>query len=196
MFFCMRICASWGSAATRSAAIFVAFFCAGSGVRAEETEVRLIHRPDKTFEVSGAFNVQASSTVVWNVLTDYDRIPTFVTSMRSSHIRDAQTNGAVIVEQKAIGDMFFLTRTVRVVLEIHRNSERLLFKDIGQKDFLIYDGEWEVRTSQEGMRVSYRLRAQPRFLAPSFLLSGAMKRGARNLLNQVRAEIIRRDRPR
>ena len=73
------------------------------------------------------------------------------------------------------------------------SADALHFTDIGRRDFSSYDGDWGARRTSAGVSVSYDLRAQPKFFAPSFLMGRAMKRGARALLEQVRAEIVRRE---
>ena len=181
------------SSPVRRAAIFAALICAASGALASETEITLTRHADKTYEISGLFTVDASTTVVWGVLTDYEHIPSFVSSMRSSRVREARGDGSVLVEQKAVGSMFFLSKSMRITLEVRRTPERLRFSDVGREDFLSYDGDWEVRPITVGAGVSYHLLVEPRFLAPSFIMSRAMKRGARDLLDQVRAEIVRRE---
>lgn len=155
-------------------------------------EVGLTQRPDDAYEVEGTFAVDASSASVLDVLGDYERIPEFVPSMRLSHVRETRPDGVVVVEQEAVGRMFFLHRTVHVLLEIRRTPAGLSFNDSAHKDFWIYNGDWEAVPAAGGTRVGYRLLAQPDFPAPSFMLKGAMRRGARDLLAQVRAEILRR----
>ncbi|MFI5345535.1 MAG: SRPBCC family protein [Elusimicrobiota bacterium] len=176
----------------RGAALIAALGGAASGAAAAETEVRLTQHPDKSYEVSGLFTVDASTAIVWDVITDYDHIPSFVSSMRSSRVRETRDDGALIVEQKAVGAMFFLSKTMRILLNVRQTPERLRFTDIGHEDFAVYDGDWEVRKITVGSSVNYHLLVAPNFLAPSFIMNRAMKAGARNLLDQVRAEMIRR----
>jgi hypothetical protein len=180
----------------RRAAILVVALLTISIVSAAETDVSLTRRPDKSYEVSGLFPVKASTAAVWAVLTDYERIPTFVSSMRSSRVRENRGDGSLLIEQKATGEMFFLSRTMRILLEVRRSSDTLHFMDVGREDFWIYEGEWKVLESTSGVDVSYHLLAQPDFIAPSIFMTRAMKRGVRDLLDQVRAEIIRRERAR
>ena len=176
----------------RIALALAASIAGAGGARAQDAEVRLTRGPDKAYEVTGLFTVAASTAAVWDVLADYERIPSFVSSMRSSRVRETRSDGALLVEQEAIGDAYFLSRTVRLLLEVRRSPAVMLFADVGLKDFSAYSGSWAAEATPMGARVTYRLRARPRFRAPSFILRGAMKRGARKLLDQVRAEILRR----
>lgn len=157
-----------------------------------QSDVSLKRLPSAAYELHGAFEVAASSAAVWEVLTDYEGIPSFVSSMRSSKVKEALPDGSLVVEQKAVGGMFFLTRTVTILLVVRREEQSLSFEDVGRESFWRYEGGWRTEQTPTGVRVDYRLVAQPDFVAPSMIMSRAMKRGARELLDQVRVEIERR----
>ena len=159
---------------------------------AAETEVRVSRLPGKTYEVHGAFEVAASSSAVLDVLTDYEGIPAFVSSMKESRVRETRADGSILVEQKATVGVFLLKRTVTILLEVRRGPQSLRFEDVGRESFWRYEGGWRTEETADGMKVTYHLIAQPDFVAPSMVMSRAMKRGARDLLNEVRAEIVRR----
>ncbi len=178
------------SSAVKAAAL--AALVGASAALAAETEVRLARRRDRAYEVSGLFTVDASTAAVWDVLMDYEHIPAFVSSMRKSRVRETRGDGSFLVEQEAVGGISLLSRTMRILLEVRRRDDRLQFTDVGRRDFRVYDGGWEVRRVSEGAGVAYHLLAQPRFHAPAFIMNHAAKRGARDLLDQVRAEIVRR----
>lgn len=191
----MKMDASPPSKATRIAAAFLALLLlpvrapAAGGI-----DVRLRRNDDKTYEVHGMFEVAASSPVVWSVLADYEGIPGFVYSMKRSAVRERRPDGTVVLDQEAVGGLFLLSRKVRIVLEVRRAPERMDFLDVGGEDFLSYAGSWQTQASGTGTLVSYDLRADPRFPAPGFVMKGVMRRGALNLLEQVRDEIVRRAR--
>lgn len=177
-----------------TAVLAAALLGAATAAFGSDVEVTLMRRADKTYEVSGLFTVDASTSVVWDVLTDYERIPSFVSSMRASRVEESRRDGSMLVSQRAVGDMFFLSKTMRILLEVRRGPEqRLRFTDVGHQDFRTYDGDWEVRPITVGAGVSYHLLVEPSFAAPSFIMIRAMKKGAGKLLEQVRAEIIRRE---
>jgi|CXWL01.1.fsa_nt_gi carbon monoxide dehydrogenase subunit G len=162
---------------------------------APEVDIRLKRLPNKAYELQGSFTVSASSPIVWRVLTDYEGIPVFVSSMKSSRVRARLSDGSVLLEQQATGGMFVLTRTVTVLLDVRPEPQRLVFEDVGRESFWRYEGDWSTEASTAGTRVSYHLVAQPDFVAPSMIISRAMKNGAHDLLEQVRVEIMRRAGP-
>ena len=70
-------------------------------------------------------------------------------------------------------------------------SKTLSFEDTIRKDFRPYGGSWKARALSSGTEATYRLEAEPDFMAPSLLLRRGLKRGAKDLLDQVRAKIRR-----
>lgn len=176
----------------RRAAVLLALALGAPSAFAGGVDVKVGRGPDKDYCVEGAFSVKASSAAVWAVLTDYDRIGGFVKAMRRSKVVESRVDGVIVVEQEAVGGVMIFSRTVRVVLEIRREPDRLTFKDVGREDFWDYSGSWSVSPTAEGSEVVYRLNALPDFMVPSFLMRSGMKKGARDLLEQVRAEIERR----
>lgn len=191
----MTMDASPPSTATRIAAALLALaLLPARALAADAVDVRLRRNDDRTYEVHGMFEVAASSPVVWGVLADYEGIPGFVYSMKRSSVRERRPDGTIVLDQEAVGGLFLLSRRVRIVLEVRRSPERLDFVDVGGEDFLSYAGSWQTQASDAGTLVSYDLRADPRFPAPGFVMKGVMRRGALDLLEQVRDEIVRRTR--
>ena len=178
----------------RLGAILLALAGTARAAATEDIDVRLRRLKSQDYEVQGLFMVEASSPVVWGVLTDYERIPDFVASMRRSRVLESRADGAEIVEQEAVAG-FALTRTIRVTLEVRREPENLAFTDLRREDFRRYEGSWKTQPAAGGTLVAYRLSARPNFLAPGILLRAAMRRGARELLAEVRSEILRRVAP-
>ena len=162
------------------------------GFASAQTEVSLKRLPGAAYELQGEFVVAASSRAVWDVLTDYAGIPSYVSSMRVSRVLETRADGSLLVEQKAVGGMFFLTRTVTIVLEVRREEGALTFEDIGRESFWRYEGGWKTEAAPDGVKVTYHLIAQPDFPAPSMVMSRVMKKGVQQLLSEVRTEILRR----
>jgi hypothetical protein len=159
---------------------------------APDVRVSVERRGDGLYAIDGRFVVPASTGTAWAVITDYAGIPAFVSSMKASRVIGARPDGTVIVEQTAVGRMFLVSKQLHVKLEVRRDHDLLTFNDFGRADFWIYSGSWSVQPGPDGSAVRYRLLAQPDFPAPGFLLGGALRRGARDLLEQVRAEMSRR----
>ena len=170
-------------------AVLLAF---APGFASAQTEVSLKRLPNSAYEIHGDFTVAASSETIWEVLTDYEGIPSFVDSMRSSRVRETRADGSMLIEQKAVGGMFFLSRTVTILLEVRKMEGGLTFEDVGRESFWRYEGGWRTESVPGGVKVAYHLIAEPDFPAPAMVMSRVMKKGARRLLEEVRAEILRR----
>jgi carbon monoxide dehydrogenase subunit G len=146
------------------------------------------------YALEGGFEVNADGHVVWQVLTDYDGLPHFVPSVRSSMAKKL-ADGGLLVEQDFEGKAWIFSRDMRVSLAVNEQPERgIVFRDTALGDFEIYQGSWELQKSAGGTRVIYRLRAQLRDAAPDFIARGAFKGSAVQLLGLLRDEIVRRDR--
>lgn len=152
-----------------------------------ETEVSSV------YALEGGFEVKAGIHVVWQVLTDYDNLPHFVPSVRSSIARTL-ADGGLLVEQDFEGKALIFSRDMRVRLAVNEQPERsIVFRDTALGDFEVYEGSWQLQTTGAATKVTYRLRAQLHDAAPDFIARGAFKASAVQMLGLLRDEIVRRD---
>ena len=61
-----------------------------------------------------------------------------------------------------------------------------------RKSFEFYGGSWTIGADSAGTRVDYALSAEPRGSLPRAMCRGALRHAARELLEQVRQEMLRR----
>ena len=142
--------------------------------------------------VQGSFVAPVSRDVAWEVLADYDSIGQFVRSVRKSQV-ERQPDGRLLVRQEAVGGVFVFRRRMQVLLEIQEDFRtRIRFRDILGKDFRSYAGEWRITAELGGTRVVYEVAAEPRSAVARALCRGSLRNAARDLLEQVRSEMIRR----
>jgi len=96
------------------------------------------------YSVRGAFDAAVSERVAWQVLTDYDHIGSFVTSVRASS-SERRPTGRLVVTQTAEGGLFAIKRRVQVALDIQEEPRyRIFFADVLGRDFRCYVGDWFV----------------------------------------------------
>jgi len=142
--------------------------------------------------VHGSFIVPVSSSVAWDVLSDYDGIGQFVRSVRASRM-ERQSDGRLLLRQDAVGGVFVFRRRMQVLLEIDEEPRNHIgFRDVLGKDFRRYVGEWRIADHGKGAQVVYELEAEPRAAIARALCRGSLLNAARDLLTQVRVEMIRR----
>jgi carbon monoxide dehydrogenase subunit G len=145
---------------------------------------------DSTMRLEGRFTTAAPRAAVWSVLTDYDHIPAFVSSMRSSRIR-ARGDGFVLVEQESVARVLWIRRAFTVLLRVREEPDRsIAFDDVGKTSFDRYKGSWTLQETPGGIEVLYRLTAKTRLVG--FLTRGPSQSMVKELLEQVRAEVNRR----
>lgn len=158
----------------------------------EDVSVSFHDTGDGSYRVEGRFTVEAPPALVWEVLTDYEGIEAFVSSMRRSRVRERK-DGRVLLEQEAAAQVLFFSRTMRVLLDVvERPEEEILFKDLSGEDFEFYRGAWRIEPAEGGTEVRYELRAKRRFRAPEFLAKGVARKTSGTLLEEVLLEIHRR----
>jgi carbon monoxide dehydrogenase subunit G len=147
---------------------------------------------DKTYVVEAAFDVDAPATIAWEVLTDYEGIGRFVSSIRQSTVKQ-RSGGRVLLEQHGVGREWIVSLPMHVVLDVREQDQRVVaFSDVCGKSFTTYEGTWELITIGSGTRVIYRLKADPTGRQPAMLAKSAIKGSVRQLLDEVRQEILSR----
>jgi carbon monoxide dehydrogenase subunit G len=147
---------------------------------------------DKAYTVEAAFEVAAGPDVAWGVLTDYEGIARFVSSIRQSTVTRREP-GRVVLEQHGIGKAWIVTVPMHVVLDVREQHERVLaFRDLCGKSFSTYEGQWEISTDGDRTRVIYRLKADPNGRQPAMLARSAIRGSVRKLLDEVKTEILAR----
>lgn len=152
-----------------------------------------VSRVAGAYEVTGRALTSASRPAAWSVLTDYDGIEGFVSSMRESRVSE-RADTHLLVEQTAIGRVLLFSRTMRVVLFVHEvpESSVIRFEDVLGKDFDAYRGEWRIEDRGAHREIHYRVQARPSFGVPDLVARGMFRRTVRDLLAEVEAEMSRR----
>lgn len=178
------------SAATRLAADPVP---APARLDATPLTVSVVSQKGGAYRIEGSFQVAAPAPLAWAVLTDYDNLPSFVSSMKSSTVARDGT-GRLLVTQAAVGRVGPFSRTLNVVLDVTEAAPaRIAFRDVCGESFHSYAGSWTIDAERSGVRVTYVLEAWPLSSPPLFARS-ILAANARGLLDQVRLEMQRRDR--
>jgi carbon monoxide dehydrogenase subunit G len=143
-------------------------------------------------DVQGRFEVPVPLSVAWDVLTDYDHIADFVSSMRASAVESRSDSGLTVRQEAAVGPFPF-RRVAHLLLDVRELPDRRIeFHDLLDRDFRLYRGAWELSPEPSGTAVTYVLHAQPTGAIPSFISHAFLSRTVRRLLTQVQAEMIRR----
>ena len=177
----------------RAGLIVIAMLAWPMMTTAQEVHVTLRETAPGTYFLNGEFVVQASSSTAWNVITDYDNIGKFVSSIRFSRVLKREPDSAVI-EQEGSGRFLFFSRRVKLTLAVKESPpDHVGFRDIKKSQFNRYEGSWTITSSTSGCSVKYELVAAPNTsLVLKFATKSVLRKNVRQLLNEVRAEIERR----
>jgi hypothetical protein len=168
-----------------------AFLSCGVGLAADPVSLTFEEK-DHVDAVNGSFNVGEDPLVAWDVLTDFDHLPKFVGSLKKSHVQESLGPYHFILEQEFEGGFLFITKRVRVVLDVRESLNQTIdFTDTDHRDFAFYEGSWRlVPDPGKGLKVIYTLRAMKNFDSP--FAGDYMRGGIKDLLDAVRKEILRR----
>jgi hypothetical protein len=176
--------------------IALALLLLGSGISVPQGPVAVQEQrvDGGIYQVEGSFDLGRgiSGEVAWNVLSDYDHLGRFISSIQESAVRRRQGHD-VLLEQRGTGKGLLALEPFRVLLHVHELPERQIdFHDVLHRDFDVYEGSWNLKESPAGLQVVYRLWAKPHRKLPGFLGKPLFEEGAADLLDELRAEIVRR----
>ncbi len=161
--------------------------------RAEAITVSASKISQGTYFVVGRFFINAPRAVIWEVLTDYDAIHEFVSSIRKSRVKE-QHQGYLLIEQESKGKFFIFSRNINIVLEVREEPLRKIWmKEVSQKDFDLYEGSWAIEEAESGLNVIYSLKSQPSFWVPGFIVKSSMRKNIRTSLKEIKSEILKRN---
>lgn len=154
-----------------------------------------------TCEISSDLFVAASSTTIWDVLTDYDHASSFMSSVKESRVFDQDHLGSpggrvVLVYQRLEGHVLWFTKSAEVTLYVNERPDFhfLSFKDVRRKDFDVFEGVWSF-TYAETPNPGYWLTLAGTFDKASVFGCSPIKKQVQRTLTQVLEEIQHRDLP-
>ncbi|MBI5200225.1 MAG: SRPBCC family protein [Elusimicrobia bacterium] len=138
------------------------------------------------------FTAPVPAPVAWEVLTDYGELPRFVSSLRESRVL-RRWGGGCLIRQALRLEWWMLRRTFSVTLRVRENGrDEVSFEDEAKGDVKRYAGSWKVAAEKGGVRVRYRLEAEPKERLPRILVRRALADQARLSLEEIRREMLRR----
>src|SRR4051812_29228968 len=170
------------------------FAAAPAAAAAPRPEVALT-REGGVFRLQASFTVDAPPAVVWGVLTDYDGMTRFLSSLKRSRVVERKPDGAVI-EQEGSARLLVFSRAINLLLEVAElPPRRIEFKDIGGGEFEEYDGAWTVEPSGGRTAVTYQLFAEMKAsLVPRAVARRVLEKSVRRQLEELSAEMLKRAR--
>lgn len=150
-----------------------------------------VTRQENAFHVEASLLVTADGRVVWEVLTDYNSLASFVPGMRSSRIVSAPGE-PLLVEQKGESGFLFFRAPIAVVVRVEEVPfGAVRFQSVGG-NLTNKRGEWDLQRHDHATRVNYRTNITPGFLLPPLIGPAIVGRDVRIMLESVAREMLRR----
>ena len=153
----------------------------------------IVHEDGGAYRVEARFAVPQTASIVFTVLTDYERIAHFMPGVRRSTVQE-RAPGRAVVEQEVHARFMMFSRRIHLVLEVDEQPAAIRFRDRCAKSFSQYEGSWQIDAGEKGTTVVYRLNAKPSFDVPEFLLKRLLRRDALHMIERLKLEIAARAR--
>ncbi len=157
---------------------------------AAEVSVQVL-RQDKAFQVEAKLMVAVEQRVAWQVLTDYDKLASFVPGMRSSRIVSA-AGEPLLLEQKGESGLLLFKVPIEVVSRVEETPlTTIRFQSVGG-NLANQRGEWALERHDHATRVTYRADITPGFVLPPLIGPAIVGRDVRIMVESVAREMLRR----
>ena len=145
--------------------------------------------PDGVIGASGRVFIEADPSIVWQMLSDYNRLHETMPKVVASKLVEAN-NHTKVIDQSGKSGIFIFERTVHFTLKVEEvYPEHLYFSQING-DFEVYEGEWQLEAvdgnNGPGTLLTYQAEVKPSFFAPQFVVSFVQSQDLPTILKEVR----------
>jgi hypothetical protein len=163
-----------------------------------------VSRDGAGYRIDASADLEADEAVVWETLTDYERLPLFVPGIRRVRVLESHDNGErqrLLIEQAGELRFLFFSRRVAVLHDVEqqprsRVDARALAQphspDSGEANLNQFQGTYTLMPIPGGVRLGYRALFTPDFALPPILGQLAVRRTMQAQFEAMLAEIDRR----
>ena len=157
---------------------------------AAEVTVEVV-RQEKALQIEAKLLVAVGQLVAWQVLTDYDKLASFVPGMRSSRIVSAPGE-PLLLEQKGESGFLLLKVPIEVVSRVDEAPlTTIRFRSVGG-NLTSQTGEWALERHDHATWVRYSANIAPGFPLPPIIGPAIVGREVRIMVESVASEMLRR----
>ena len=150
-----------------------------------------VKRKGDSFVVGATATVAASSSVVWEVLTDYDHLARFIPGLSRSAVQIRAAN-RVQLEQTGEARFFVFAYPIEVRLEVLESPrESISSRRIGG-NLKRMSGRYDLQVAQGGVRLRYAGELEPDFALPPLIGTLAVRTMVEEQFAALVSEIERR----
>jgi len=161
-----------------------------------QTSVIDVTREGEFVTVTAGVDLAVDAKTAWEVLTDYEGYPKFVSDMHSSKILSrggAAGEGPVVVEQKGEFGFLVFVQPIDVRLVVFENPPRTIVARAISGSFRDFIGRYEISQRPGGVHLAYTGRFAPDFAIPPIIGLTAVRYSMHRRFNELAGEILRRD---
>lgn len=160
-----------------------------------DVDINVERLPQRRRHLRACITIPTAPEWVWQVLTDYDRLPEFIPSLQES-CRLGEEDGCTILRQVGVEKFLRLSFSAAVVLKMQETHLQRIDFGMTEGDFKEFAGSWELAPvlvdSQAHTQLTYVLRLQPPRRMPARLIEGRLRRNLCDNLLAVRQEACTR----
>ena len=163
-----------------------------SGARGEGIQQTMERMPQGVRRLAVQLRTTIPVEVLWQVLTDYEQLETFIPNLVSSRL--VYKDGATVrLQQVGSQQLLGLRFSAQVLLELteYRPEGLLQFRML-KGDFRRFEGSWRVRSLPEGSSLLYELTVQGCLGMPIALIEERLRDDLSSNLSAVEREAHRR----
>ncbi len=170
--------------------VFLADLAYGQSSR---SDIRFdVTREGESIQTVAHVDLPVAKDVVWAVLTDYERYPRFISSMRESRIVLRSPEG-VVVEQKGSFSFLFFSQDIEARILVSAFPPNIIESQVLEGDFKIMNGRYDLRQVGNNVRLSFSGRLIPKFSLPPVIGMSIVRSILLRNFNEMVTEILRRN---
>lgn len=168
-----------------------------------------VRRSGRTFEAEAVLDLPADEAIVWQTITDYDALPSFMPGIRHCRVHQRRSLGKggerLVVEQSGEFRFMVFAQSMKVMLDIENQPQRVSHAKATSFDLGllrgsaidVFEGRYELhpgpgRRTPKGVQLRYRALIGLRLPPPPAIGSAAVKQNLTAQLHAVAGEITRR----
>lgn len=169
---------------------------ASPGLEAEKTPdpIVIVEHVDDDLAVSASIRIAAPPAVVWDAMTDYDRLSLYIEPLESSRLLEVRNDSTYLIEQTSIASFAFIKKKSRARFLSHHHGQTRISTTFIEGDFERYDAEWHLREhgAGSGTVVSYQASFRSTHRVPRWIVRRAVSRSIEKTLTGLRRESLSR----
>ena len=179
----------------------VSFLCLFSGlglgtsVVADANVSITVQQVLENTHVAASIQIVAPHKIVWEVLTDYERLADFVGSLETSRLIEARNDSTFLVEQTNISRFAIFKRRSRVLFVCHHKGRERITTTFIEGDFHANEFEWRLTsedTGTERVTLTYEATVRSIHWAPTWVVHRIVRQTVEQTLLDVWRESLRR----